>query len=122
MPLALMVEVVWGHARPPRFWPAPLAALVLAGTLRLWSIAALGELWTTRVLVPPGTRRVRRGPYRWLAHPSYVAAAVELAAAPLMFGAWRTALLLSLANLPLVMARVRAESHALEAAGPLSPR
>jgi methyltransferase len=112
-PISLATEVVWGGARPPWLWPLALAVLVLASVLRAWSMAALGELWTTRVLVPPGTVRLRGGPYRWFTHPSYLAAALELAAAPLMFGAWRTALAFSLANLPLMVARVRAESRAL---------
>jgi methyltransferase len=117
-PVSLAAEVLWGGARPPRLWPAELAVLVFSSALRAWSMSALGELWTTRLLVPPGTVRVRGGPYRWFAHPSYLAAALELAAAPLMFGAWRTALAFSLANLPLMAARVRAESRAL---GPASP-
>jgi methyltransferase len=112
-PLALLSEVLQGGARPTSLWPLWLVMLALAEALRLWSMAALGELWTTRVLVVPGTARVRSGPYRWLAHPSYLAAALELAAAPLMFGAWRTALAFSLANLPLMIARARIEARAL---------
>ncbi|MGH7741244.1 MAG: isoprenylcysteine carboxylmethyltransferase family protein [Candidatus Eiseniibacteriota bacterium] len=112
-PIALAAEVIEGGARPPRLWPLALAALAIAAALRAWSMAALGELWTARVLVPPGAARVHRGPYRWLAHPSYLAAAIELAAAPLMFGAWRTALALSLLNVPLLAARVRCERRAL---------
>ena len=119
-PLALIAEILLGGARPFGLWPLWLAALAAAAALRAWSMAALGELWTTRVLVPPGTVRVHTGPYRWLDHPSYFAAALELAAAPLLFGAWRTALAFSLANLPVLIARVRAESRALGNQPPLS--
>ena len=119
MPLSLIAEVLWGGARPPALWPIPLAALVLAAALRLASMRALGELWTARVLVVPDMPRVRHGIYAVLAHPSYLAAAVELAAGPLMFGAWRTALAMSLLNAPLIAARIRCESGALaDAAGP----
>ena len=121
-PLALIAEVVLGGTRLHRLWPLWLALLVAAAALRAWSMAALGELWTTRVLVPPDTVRIRTGPFRWLAHPSYLAAALELAAAPLMFGAWRTALAFSLANLPLWIARARTEERALAHRPPVNAR
>ena len=35
--------------------------------------------WTFRVLVPPGSARTLRGPYRLLRHPNYVAVVGELA-------------------------------------------
>ena len=113
LPLALIAEVLWLGARPPRLWPCFLAVLALAAALRAWSMAALGGSWTTRVLIVPGTVPTRRGPYRWFPHPSYLAAAFELAAAPLMFGAWRTALAFSVLNLPLMLVRARTESRAL---------
>ena len=77
---------------------------------------ALGERWTTRVLVVPGEPPVRHGIYRWLRHPNYLAVAIELIAAPLMFGAWRTAIAGSLANLILLGVRIRCEDRALAGA------
>jgi methyltransferase len=121
-PLALIAEVLWLGARPPRLWPLCLVALALAAALRAWSMAALGDRWTTRVMVVPGTAPLRRGPYRWFRHPSYLAAALELAAAPLLFGAWRTALAFSALNLPLMLARARVEARALEAESAPAPR
>jgi methyltransferase len=67
--------------------------------------------------VLPGAPLVRRGPYRWLRHPNYVAVIVELASAPLMFGAWRTALAASALNLAALAIRVRVEERALGLAG-----
>ena len=54
-------------------WPA-LALVVASQVLRWWCIATLGPRWNTRVIVVPGLPLVRRGPYRWLSHPNYVAA------------------------------------------------
>ena len=113
LPVALTLEVLLAHARPPAWWPVPLVVLVLAELLRLWSMAALGEYWTARVLVVQGQPRVRTGPYRWIAHPSYAAAALELLAGPLLFGAWRTALVLTVLNAFAIAARVRTERRAL---------
>lgn len=120
-PLALAVEALWGGVRPPRLWPAALAMLLVAEALRLWSMAALGELWTARVLTFPGMPRVRRGPYRFLAHPSYAAATIELLAAPLMFGAWRTAAAFSVLNAVALALRVRIERRALAEASAAAP-
>ncbi|HEV8481748.1 MAG TPA: isoprenylcysteine carboxylmethyltransferase family protein [Candidatus Eisenbacteria bacterium] len=77
--------------RPPALWPA-LAALALgAEALRLWAITSLGPRWTARVFAVPGEPLVARGPYRWMAHPNYLAVALETFLLPLAFGAWRAA-------------------------------
>jgi methyltransferase len=99
--------------------PPPAAALLAAGAalaaqgLRWWSVAALGERWSTRILVVPGATPVRRGPYRFLRHPNYVAVAVEMAALPLAYGSWRTALAATVANAALLAVRIPAEERAL---------
>lgn len=89
-------------------------AFLLAQGLRYWAIASLGSAWNTRILIIPGAERVRRGPYKWVNHPNYIAVAIELMAAPLIFGAWRTALLASAANAVILLAiRIPAENAAL---------
>ena len=68
-----------------------LAVVVAANALRWWCIATLGPRWTARVIVLPGVPLVATGPYRWFAHPNYVAVVVEGAALPLAGSAWITA-------------------------------
>lgn len=122
--LALVCEVLALRTRPGPAWPAWLAALVAAEALRYAAIRALGPWWNVRILVRPGAAPVRRGPYRWLRHPNYVAVVVELAALPMLFGAWRTAVAFSAANLILLAWRIPAEERALglrEAPSPASP-
>lgn len=102
----------------PAAWPLPvrlgaLAAAMGAQALRWWSIRSLGGRWTTRVLVVPGAPPVRRGPYRLLRHPNYAAVAVEGLAAPLVLGAWRTAIAFTAANAVLLAIRIRSEEAAL---------
>lgn len=116
-PIALVAEVLVLGARPGAWAPVWLAVWLAAQVLRYAAIRALGEHWNTRVLVVPGTPLVRRGIYRWLRHPNYVAVVLELLSAPLMFGAWRTALVFSLANLILLRIRIRCEEQALATAG-----
>jgi len=91
---------------------AILAAL-LAFALRVWAIATLGERWNTRIIVEPGAAPVTGGPYRYIRHPNYVAVITEIAALPLIGGAWRTALLFTALNALVLGARIRAEERAL---------
>lgn len=114
--VACAAEALVFPAAPPAWaWLAVL--LALAGqALRWWSVAALGERWNTRILVLPASSPVKRGPYRWLRHPNYVAVVVEIAALPLAFGSWRTALAFSLGNAALLAVRIPAEERALGAA------
>lgn len=112
--LACTLEV-WLLPRPfvPPLAAAMLVLLLLATALRYWAIATLGERWTTRVLCLPGAPPVRRGPYRFLAHPNYLAVVVEIFALPLIHGAWLTAAVFSAANAFLLVLRIRAEEEGM---------
>ncbi|MBB5235491.1 isoprenylcysteine carboxyl methyltransferase family protein [Deinococcus budaensis] len=97
----------------PVNWPA-LALFVLAQPLRYWVIRTLGRYWNTKILIVPGGKRVTGGPFRYLRHPNYAVVALELAAAPLAVGAWRTALAASVLNAALILLiRLPAEERAL---------
>lgn len=117
-PLMLMWEVLIAGARPPAWWPVALVLTLCAAALRQASIHALGEHWTARVVVLPDHPRVRRGIHRWLRHPSYVGVTLELLAAPLMFGAWRTALFATFGNALALAIRIPVEERALDRARP----
>jgi methyltransferase len=115
--LWLASTLVEGLARGPEipvWWPMPLAAFLLVQPLRYWAILSLGEYWNVRVLVVPGGKLVRRGPYRYFPHPNYVVVAVEVLTFPLIFGAWITALVFSLLNATLLYTRIRTENRALK--------
>ncbi|MGO8916365.1 MAG: isoprenylcysteine carboxyl methyltransferase family protein [Stellaceae bacterium] len=99
-------------AATPISWPF-LALFLILQALRLWIMISLGPYWTTRVITLPHERLVRRGPYRFLRHPNYAVVAAEIAALPLVFGAWRIALIFSLLNAALLAWRIRLEERAL---------
>jgi methyltransferase len=112
--LWLLSTLVEGALRGPAFpvyWPVPLAAFLLAQPLRYWAIVSLGENWNTRILLVPGAKRVRRGPYRY---PNYVVVVVEILSFPLIFGAWITALVFSILNAVLLSVRISEENRALK--------
>ncbi len=106
---------VWGLGRrfPGVLGWAALGVLTGAQGLRFWAISTLGERWSTRVIVLPGAAPVTGGPYRFLRHPNYVAVALEMAAVPLVHGAWLTALLFSAGNAALLAVRIPIEEAAL---------
>ena len=114
-----MLEPLLGHRTfiPGLGWPM-LAVTVAANALRWWCISTLGERWTARVIVLPGEPLVRSGPYRWFAHPNYVAVIVEGFALPLTGSAWITASAFTVLNAALLTVRIRCEVQALAATAP----
>lgn len=95
-------------------WQIFLVIFVGAQLLRFWALSSLGRFWNTKILILPGADKVKKGPYRWLPHPNYIVVVLEIAALPLIFGAWRTALIFSIANaLLLLFVRIPAEEKAL---------
>jgi methyltransferase len=111
--VSTLVEGLLRGPEPPAWWPVPLAAFLLVQPLRYWAILSLGEHWNTRVLIVPGGKLVRRGPYRYFPHPNYVVVTVEVLTFPLIFGAWITAIAFSLLNAALLYVRIRTENRAL---------
>jgi methyltransferase len=102
-------------------WTA-LALVLASQALRWWCIMTLGPRWNTRVIVVPGLDLVRRGPYRWIPHPNYVAVVVEGFALPLVHTAWVTALAFTVLNAVLLLGfRIPSEERALQAATGPSP-
>jgi len=100
-------------------WPFWLALFVVGQALRYWAILSLGERWTTRVVILPGVPLIERGPYKHLQHPNYLAVALEIFSAPLIFDASFTALAFSVLNVGVLLLRIRTETSALrEVDGP----
>lgn len=99
---------------PPDAWTwGCLGAYLLVTGLRYWTIAALGGYWTTRIVVVPGSRIVRSGPYRFLRHPNYLVIVLEFLILPLLLRAPVTLIVFSLANIPVLRRRIRFEEAAL---------
>jgi methyltransferase len=107
--VALAVFTPWSTL--PNLWL--IAAFTLLQLGRVWVIATLGRFWTTRIITLPRAPLVRRGPYRFVRHPNYWIASLEIAVLPLAFGQIWIALVWSVANALLVRHRVRVEQGAL---------
>jgi methyltransferase len=112
--VAMPVEVLLLH-REPSLPVAVLALLAFAAgqSLRIAAMRALGERWCVKVITVPGAPPIQGGVFRWVRHPNYLGVILEIAALPLVHGAWLTALAFSLANAALLAFRIRAEEAAL---------
>lgn len=119
-----LLHVGWLVAMPvevlalgrPFWWPLALVATLVFAVgqgLRLAAKHALGELWTVRIVTVPNAPVVEDGVYRVLRHPNYVGVALEIAALPLVHGAWLTAIVFSALNAVVLTRRIRAEERAL---------
>ena len=94
-------------------WPWIFAYLVLEAA-RGWIIAALGNRWTTRIIVVPGETLVDAGPYKYFRHPNYMVVAGEIFILPMAFGLWWYAVLFAALNGTLLYWRIKAEDDALK--------
>ena len=115
-PGLFVLMAVEGALVGPAPGAATLAGAALLGAskaLKFWAIATLGTRWTFRVLVPPGSALVTKGPYAWLRHPNYVAVMGELASMALLVGARVSGPVAMLLFGVLIRQRIRVEESAL---------
>ena len=94
-------------------WPWIFVYLVIEAA-RGWIIAALGDRWTTRIIVVPGEPLIDEGPYRYFRHPNYIVVACEIFILPMAFGLWWYALPFAVVNGGLLYWRIKAEDEALK--------
>jgi len=121
-PILLLFELAHHGVHPGPFWPLWLLVWILAQLLRYSAMRLLGDRWNVRIWVVPGMAPVQSGLYRWIRHPNYVAVVMEFIAVPMLFGAWRTAIAISVLNAPVPALRIRRENEALQRAAVDSSR
>ncbi len=114
---AAMLAEVWWLKRPfrPLLAVAAFLTLIAGQILRYTAIRTLGQRWTVRVMTLPDAPAVGEGLYRYLRHPNYLGVMLEVAAVPLLHGAYLTSLGFSLANALLLTVRIRVEERVLAA-------
>lgn len=110
-----MIAEVWYFDRPFIF---PLAVVALSATLagqilRYLSMQALKQRWTLSIMTLPDTPVVDKGIYFYLRHPNWLGVIMEIAALPLIHGAYLTAIIFTLANGLLMSQRIQIEEEAL---------
>ena len=109
------LAALWWLAPANPIQAVPLLLFLALQAARVWVVASLGQRWTTRIIILPGARLVRAGPYRWVKHPNYWVVAGEIALLPLAFGLAGVAIVFTLLNAAVLLVRVREENRALAA-------
>jgi methyltransferase len=112
--VGMLVEV-WALDRTPSPWIAvpALGAFLVGQALRIAAMRALGERWNVKILTLPGEPPISGGVFSYVRHPNYLGVVLEMAALPLIGGAFVTAIVASVANGLLLAVRIRAEEAAL---------
>lgn len=113
--LLSMVAEVLLLRRPFVGWLAvpALAVFGVGQWLRLLARRALDWRWTVRIFTLQHMPPVTRGIYRHVRHPNYLGVVLEIAALPLVHGAYLTAAVFSVMNSILLLVRIRREENAL---------
>ncbi|MBU9721236.1 MULTISPECIES: isoprenylcysteine carboxyl methyltransferase family protein [Bacillaceae] len=106
--------VITGGELIPR-WPVIISLFLTAQVGRIWALTSLGRYWNTKIIVLPGEKLVRKGPYQWVNHPNYWIVAIELLTLPILFQAWITAVVFTVLNGSiLLLVRIPKEEEALK--------
>ena len=90
-----------------------LAVLALASVLRIWTLSTIGGAWNVRVVRPADDAVATSGPYRFIRHPNYLCVILELAALPMVHGAWISAIALTAVNAAVLWVRIPTEEAEL---------
>jgi methyltransferase len=113
---AVIETLALGRPFVPALAVPAVAVVLLANALRFWVIATLGPQWNVRVVEStPSMGVVTGGPYRFVRHPNYVAVFAELAALPLVHGAYLTAIAGALLHVAILHRRIGLEESVLMA-------
>ena len=95
-------------------WAVAFGLVFLVATgLRLWVIRTMRTHWNVEVMASMPLGIVTSGPYRFIRHPNYLAVILEIAAIPLIHGAWITAVVASVANAWVLAKRLEVEEAVL---------
>ena len=111
--LLMGAEAWWRGTGPGVMFLSGFVLFVGAKGLKFWAIRSLGERWTFRVRVLKGAPLVMAGPYRYVAHPNYMAVTGELVAMAMMMGALVTGPVMTAVFGVLMWRRVQFEERAL---------
>ena len=98
--------------------PIGFCLLLTSAAIRLWAIRTLGRQWTTDVsarspfqITPRELKR--EGPYRYVRHPVYFGAVLEVLAIVIMGLAFYMLIFVLVVNIPLYVMRLRIEERSL---------
>ncbi|SET31793.1 methyltransferase [Salinibacillus kushneri] len=113
--LAILFEAYTRHQFTAPLQESLILLFVLLQAGRVWCIFSLGRFWNTKIVVLPGSKQVKRGPYKWISHPNYIVVGLEFLFIPLLFHAYICACLFPILHLALMSIRIPMEEKTLKA-------
>jgi methyltransferase len=111
--LALLGESYPWHVAADLFTGIILTLFILLQGCLCWCIISLGDNWNTRIVLVPGGKVKKAGPYKYLSHPNYLIVTLEFLLLPLLVHAPYTLALFFPANLLILRQRIRLEEASL---------
>jgi protein-S-isoprenylcysteine O-methyltransferase Ste14 len=113
----LIIGLTWLHPKEdlPVAFKLLSAALILIGNVL--TVIALKNLGRSFSILPEGRQFVKKGPYRYVRHPVYVAEAIATLGAMITFWSWQ-AIALVAAQFALQLCRIHFEEKVLKATFP----
>ena len=110
--ISLIIE--YSRQQAPSFSLLILLFYFAILTLKVWIISSLGKFWNTKIYRIKNTPLIKAGPYKYLKHPNYIVVVAEIAAIPLIFNLYYTAVIFSLLNAIILTLRIKEENIALQ--------
>ena len=111
--LTMAIEAAIRRVEVNQVFTLGIVVFALGKAIKYWAIATLGSRWTFRVLVPPSSKSITHGPYRYLRHPNYLGVIGELAGLALVARAPVSGTLSLVGFATLLVLRIRVEERAL---------
>ncbi len=84
-----------------------------AFAVRAAAVRALGRMWSVHIEIRKEHELVKDGPFRWIRHPIYLGAILELVGAIIFLNASYTAIAFVVFFVPSLIARIRLEERAM---------
>lgn len=83
-------------------------------TFKTWVVLSLGKFWNTKIYHIPNYPLIKKGPYQYFKHPNYMIVVAEIAAIPMIFHLYFTAVTFTLLNAIMLFVRIKEENSALQ--------
>lgn len=110
-----IISLIFEYSRQPD--PTYSISIIIFYFLLLafktWVILSLGKFWNTKIFHIPDIPLVRKGPYNYFKHPNYLIVVAEIAAIPMIFHLYFTAITFTLLNAIMLFVRIKEENKVL---------
>lgn len=115
--LVIVLALVEYLARDLHFIAATfIPGILIAGSafvVRAAAVRALGRMWSVHIEIRKEHQLVQDGPFRWIRHPIYLGAILELLGAIIFLNASYTLVAFVVLFIPSLVARIRLEERAM---------